>query len=745
MAKHRKTTSDEVVKTYSFKVRNINRFDTETILRATDEYQRYYNSVSDWIKDHLTTKIGDLLKLIPEDKQSDAKYIKTLTSDEWKDRPLYLMFKKEYPSNDRDNAIYKVIESLNPEAYCGNILGFSTTYYRRCGYVACVISNYLTKISKMSTGAKKRRLTDESDDNAICEQVIYEMEHNGLTSERGWTEHLEYLESKSDTNQAYLERMRKLSDYYKSHSDEVNDKMEKMAIESLIKFGGCHRKDSKKSMFIMGSSQSRFDITQTTGNNLNINFVNILDLDVYGRRDVIKDGKLLVDLVNNHGDSLVLKLIKGELYVDVNCTLPFEKAGSSSTEKVVGIDVNIKHEFLATDIPDDGKVVGYVNLYKEVVNDPDFRKVCPSSLLKDFEEFSGYVWFCPIELNLLFSRISKQLGMPNEDFKVEEAFVNVLRRLEKTYIRQGENVKRIYVQNLLNLRSQIKANALLWNKYSEEHGRYDIDKSEEYIQEHPFSETECGQNLLAKIDNTSQKILGCRNNIIQYAYSVFAQNGYTILSLEKLTSSQFEKVKSVPPINSILNYHKVLGCTDAEVAQKKVYSIIKRGYYDFEYDGDRISGAKLSEVGKAARLRDDLFNRTAKSIHFADVKDYFVTLSNNGKLGVSLGPPSFTSQMDSITHNVLCEKDKSGQLRLANKKKVRPTQERHINGLNADFNAARNIAYLTSNDTMRKLFLKPANTNKTLYNKPAYETFIKSQATVVTAMKKEGMVSIIEE
>ena len=743
MASHKKTESNQIIKTFSFKIKNANGLSLDVLNDAITEYQNYYNICSDWIKDHLTMKIGELYKYIPDEKKNSG-YALTLISDEWKDKPMYMMFKKGYPANNRDNAIYETLNTCNTEHYTGNILNFSDTYYRRFGYVASTISNYVTKISKMSTGSRSKNISNDSDVDTIMEQVIYEMEHNGWTSVKDWENQMEYLESKTDSNPNFVYRMTTLYEFYKSHIDEVNSKMETMSIDSLIKFGGCRRKDSKKSMYIMGGSNTPFDITQIGGNSLNIKFSKNLNVDVFGRYDVIKDNTLLVDIINGHGASFVLKIINGEIYIDINVSVPFDKK-IATTNKVVGIDVNIKHMLLATNILDDGNVKGYVNIYKEVINDSDFKKVCNSTVMKYFTDFSKFVTFCPLEFDFLFSRVCNQKGIYNDNSAMEKSFSDVLNKLKWNFIETGDNTKRIYIENVMKLRSQMKAYAIVKNAYYKQQSEYDFGKSEEFIQEHPFSNTDKGIEILNKLDNISKKILGCRNNIIQYSYNLFEINGYDMISLEKLTSSQFKK-KPFPTVNSLLKYHKILGCTQEEMEKKDIYSVIKKGYYDIIFDNDVVTDAKLSAKGELSKFKDDFFNLMIKSIHFADIKDYFITLSNNGVTGVSLVPSYFTSQMDSIDHKIYFVQDnKSGKLKLANKHKVRSSQEKHINGLNADYNAARNIAYIMENTECRNMFMKQSRTDKSLYNKPSYETFIKTQGSAVAKLKKEGFVKILDE
>lgn len=751
MATHSKKNANEEIKiketkTFSFKVKSCNNDLVKKMWEVIAEQQTYYNRCSDWIKDNLMSKIGDFYKYIPEQKRGTA-YAEVLTSEEWKDKPAYMMFKNGFVGNNRNNVIYEAIVANNPERYNGNVLSICETYYRRNGYVKTVISNYVSKISKMSTGAKKKKLSDDPGFDELIQQTIYEMESNGWTSLSEWDAWIEYLETKADHNPLIMKRMKTLRDFYNEHRAEVNSKMETMAIENLVKFNGCHRDESKQSMFLMGTSNTKFIITKNDDNkSFHINFADIIDVDVFGRRDVMdKKGNLIVDICENHGDSIVLKLVDGELYIDINTKVPFEKK-ISSTDSVVGVDVNIKHMLLATDIVDNGTIKGYINIYKEIVNDDEFRKVSDSKTLKIFEDLSKFVTFCPNEFELLFSRVARQRGFFNENSEIEEAFSNVLYKLKKRYIDAGDNVKRVYVENILKIRSQIKAYAVLKLVFYEKQSEYDHGKDENFIKEHPFADTERAKEIIAKLNRISKTIIACRNNIIQYAYRVFRDNGYTMVSLENLTSSQFEKVRSLPSIKSLLNFHKLLGCTEDEMKQKGVYDVIKKGYYDICFEDGKIIDAKLSDKGKLVKMKDDLFNVMIKVVHFAGIKDYFITLSNNGSVGVSLVPSYFTSQMDSTDHKIYCKIDEDeNKLKLIDKRLVRKSQENHINGLNADFNAARNIGYITSNEDFRNMFLRQSRKDKSFYNKPSYETFIKSQATMIDKMKKAGLVKFFDE
>lgn len=50
MASHKKTESNQIIKTFSFKIKNANGLSLDVLNDAITEYQNYYNICSDWIK-----------------------------------------------------------------------------------------------------------------------------------------------------------------------------------------------------------------------------------------------------------------------------------------------------------------------------------------------------------------------------------------------------------------------------------------------------------------------------------------------------------------------------------------------------------------------------------------------------------------------------------------------------------------------------------------------------------------------
>jgi hypothetical protein len=108
-------------------------------------------------------------------------------------------------------------------------------------------------------------------------------------------------------------------------------------------------------------------------------------------------------------------------------------------------------------------------------------------------------------------------------------------------------------------------------------------------------------------------------------------------------------------------------------------------------DEGKVIDAHLTTFGQETKDNNDFCNMEIKSLRFADAKNYFVTLQNNGKMSVGFVQSEYTSQIDSIEHKLYSNKKE----KLVKKEMVRPTQERHINGKMADVNAANNIRYFT--------------------------------------------------
>ena len=231
--------------------------------------------------------------------------------------------------------------------------------------------------------------------------------------------------------------------------------------------------------------------------------------------------------------------------------------------------------------------------------------------------------------------------------------------------------------------------------------------------ENPFRNTLVANELLEKKNNVKQDINGCLSNIINYVYKVFEQNGYNIIALENLENSNFEKRQVLPTIKSLLKYHKLENQNINDIkASDKIKEYIENGYYEFiTNENNEIVDAKYTAKGDIKVKNANFFNLMMKSLNFASIKDEFVLLSNNGKTQIALVPSEYTSQMDSIDHCIYMTENDKGKIVKVDKRKVRTKQERHINGLNADFNAANNIKHIVTNEKWRKVFCTPKKQN----------------------------------
>jgi hypothetical protein len=302
------------------------------------------------------------------------------------------------------------------------------------------------------------------------------------------------------------------------------------------------------------------------------------------------------------------------------------------------------------------------------------------------------------------------------------------------------------------LRAKYVSYFILKEKYYEKQKEYDIEmgftddstESKESMDkrrlEFPFRNTQIANGLLEKLSNVQQDINGCLKNIINYAYKVFEQNGFGVIALENLENSNFEKTQVLPTIKSLLKYHKLENQNINNInASDKVKEYIEKEYYELTTnENNEIVDAKYTKKGIIKVKKANFFNLMMKSLHFASNKDEFILLSNNGKTQIALVPSEYTSQMDSIEHCLYV--DKNGKK--VDKKKVRQQQETHINGLNADFNAANNIKYIIENENLRKLFCGKLKVSG--YNTPILDATKKGQFNILAELKKQNKIKIFE-
>ena len=752
MAHVRTKNEGNMIKTYSFKVRETN-FTKDVLI----EYNEYYNRLSDWVCSNLTKlTIGELAELVPEEKRNTSYYL-AATDEKWVNEPMYKLFTDEYTkkssftdplvanSNNCDNLILTVSAVLNPEGYECNALCLSKTTYRTFGYAKQVISNMKTKISTLKPSIKQKVVNETSSYNEKTEQVLYEMYNNGIADVTAFNDRIKYLKSKETPNEKLISRMIILRDFFKENHKDIMDKQRIMAVEQLVSFGGCKRNTNVASMTLRSQriSVKRKDGCQGYVVAIPVGTKNSIVFDLYGRRDVIKDGVELVDVCGKHADTITIKSVNGELFLDMPVAINFEKKSGKCT-KTVGIDVNTKHMLIQTSVKDNGKFDYYVNLYKIFAEDEELNKILgDDEVMVNIKKNAENISFLPLEMDLLYSRI---LDGPQKYKLAEDRITELLKQWGIKFDAGCMAQERIYVQCVRKLRGNLKRLLYLQNKYYEAQQEYDknMDFKDESTEsketmdkrrwESPFRNTEEGTKLYDEINTYQNRIIGIRNSIIDYAYLVLESNGYDNLSLEHLTSSQFKVSKTFPTTNSLLKYHKLQGKTKTEAEKCDAYTSHKSKYKLSLKDGV-IDSIDYSAEGLKQIKKDRSRNVIIKAIHFADVKDRFVLSSNNGKASVTFVPSYHTSQIDSRDHKMFV----TSKGKIVDKRKVRQIQETHVNGLNSDFNAARNIQYISENEEWRNALCKPTENQ---YNQPLYTPVVKSQNGMFKAIKKLGATKI---
>lgn len=708
---------------------------------AAEEYCNYYNKLSEWIgKNLISMKIGDLAKYIDNPK---SKYFLSVTDVNKKDLPLYKIFQKGFSSIDADNALYCAIDKLNPEGYDGNILGVGKSDYRRNGYVSSVISNFRTKMVSLKANVKWKKIDiDNVDEETLRRQTICDVGKYRIESVKDFKDLIDVLKTREESPQLKekISRLECLYDYYSKNTKTIKSEMENMAISNLQKFGGCVRKSLNT--ITIHKQDSKIEKEGNTSFRLQMVFnKKPYTITLLGNRQVVKyiDGKRvdLIDIVGKHGDSLTFNIKNGELFVHLTKRVEFPKE-QKEIRKSVGVDVNIKHAMLAASIVDTGQLKGYINLYRELVEDRDFVSTFGDSdsgktELGMYQKMAETVFFGVLEVESLFERVVNQQSgwkLDNQLIRRERAMEKVFDRIVKT-----TSDKRIidYVNYVKMLRAKYKAYFILDEKYHEKQREYDLsmgftDESDERRELYPFINTETAKEILGKKRNVEQDLIGCRDNIVTYAFNVLRNNGYDTISVEYLDSSQFDK-RRMPTPKSLLEYHKFKGKTKEEVERLMSEKKFAKTNYGIHYDGEnKVDGIVYSKEGELRQKKLNFMNLVIKAIHFADIKDKFAQLCNNNDMNVIFGPSAFTSQMDSETHSLYyVEKETKGKngktgkkFVLADKKSVRRRQETHINGLNADFNAARNLEYIASNPELLERMTTRTKSGKDMYNTPSW-------------------------
>lgn len=305
--------------------------------------------------------------------------------------------------------------------------------------------------------------------------------------------------------------------------------------------------------------------------------------------------------------------------------------------------------------------------------------------------------------------------------------------------------KQDYITRVIKVRTQARAYLSLHFTKMRLQSEYDKTFSnQDELRKHPFRNTESGIQIISKMRKVQSQLEANRNNIICYAYKLLQNNGFKYIALEWLESAQSERTQSCPTVLSMLNkfdehnnFIGILGKNPAELEQDERYQKFKDCYVLTFTDG-KVSDCSYSAEGWSKCRRSHLNNLIIKAIHFADLKDKFIQLANNGLIQIALDNSQYTSLMDSTTNSLYIVEytgaDGKVKSKLAKKSDVRPSQEKHINNLNADYNAACNIRNRITDAELFNRLMKKAKVNG--YNTALYEAASKSVDKVIVELKK---------
>jgi hypothetical protein len=668
---------------------------------------------------------------------------------------MYYLFTDQYDANHANNLLYSFIKKNNFDMYDGNILNISDTNYRKYGYFKLVAGNYRTKIRTLNCKIKRKKVDVNSTSEDIENQVMYEVINRSLNKKTDWDNYISYIENIEIPNIDSINRYKLLRDYFCENENVIKNKIELLSIEQLKKFGGCIMKQHINSMSLNIQKLKIEEKEKSLGFILHLPLSKkSYQIELWGHRQIKKGTKesneTLIDLINTYGENIIFKIKKNKTYAIFTYECDFEKK-ETNFEKIVGLDVNFKHALFVTSEHDNGQLDGYINLYKHMLNHNEFTSLLTDDEKKDYEELSNVVTFCPFENQLLFARYNKNSKL----CKKEQVLSKILYSLQQKLKSENRIQEYIYVSCVNKLRAKYVSYFILKKKYDEKQKEYDIEmgfvddstESKESMDkrrfEYPFRNTTVANELLEKMNNVQQDINGCMDNIKIYVHKVFGQNGYNIIALENLENSNFEKRIELPSIKSLLGYHKLKNQNINDIkASDKIKEYIENGYYELiTNENNEIIDAKYTTKGDIKVKSAEFFNLMMKTLHFASIKDKFVSLSNNGKIQIALVPSEYTSQMDSIDHCIYMTENNKGKLVKVDKRKVRTKQERHINGLNADFNAANNIKYIVENEKWRKVFCTP---QKAKYNTPTLDATKKGQFRIFEELKKLKATKLLE-
>lgn len=724
-----------MIKAYKLKISDCN-FDIENVIK---EQQNYYNNFSMWINSHLTHKVSDVLLPYFEEKSKNTKYYQNVVDKQ--DLHLYTFIKVVNHNFLKNAFFFSVVKNLNVDQYNGNILNISDTDYRLQGYINAVLENYKSSLKLLKPKVKSHAITNESDDDKKCQQCVYELNrHNDFFNEKGWEDYIKYLNNKADVSQNILDRINILFEYYKNNKDYVNEQYNLSCISRLVSYNGCVKDQNKLSMTVNSGNKPVFSlepISDDFGYKMTLIYgrdaTKRHSITLKGHRNLIefKNGERIekTNLTEEPCHTLTLTKEASGCYAIATCNVEFSKE-SQPIENVVGVDINTKHTLLSTSIIDDGRFSGYFNIYKVLLKDREFLSLIENNkqLVQIYTELSKSVTFCPIESEFLYTR---KYNTTTKNAQIEKCISKVLKQYQDGFYKIGDIDNRNYVAHVKMLRSKISSYFTVYMKYLSEQSKFDKDILNENL---VFSSTEQGVGFWKKLHSIESDIIGCRDNIINYAFRLFRKNGYDTISLESLTSSSFEKSKSIPSIDSMLDYpkHGWRGMNINDVKATKDYEKFS-DKYEFILDNENnVIDLAYTEKGIETYYKPLFYNLIIKKVNFASIKDKFIEISNNTNINIVIVPSFFTSIMDSTDHKIFVDENH----KRLDKSKIRVIQEKYINGLNADYNAANNIAFLAKDKEWRTMLCneKP----KFDYSTPVYESKIKSPDKMYNTIVKMG-------
>lgn len=751
-------TKQMIVKTFPCKTKETQERVEKFWKPVIQQYVDYYNKVSLWLANNLTSytlgQIADILvkSNIKGDTIANNLYIQKLRFPENSNLKFYYLFKsKAFSGNDRLNILYGIVEALNVDGYTDNSLGIAKTYYRRFGYVKSVEENYVSKFATFKLSFRRRKINTDSTFDELASQYLYESASKNKTTLAEWEKFIAYIKE-NNFSQDYIERIETIVEFYRANQNAVDEKQEEFTVQQLSEFFkvGCQRNANKLSMSLCIQSYSLAHIENT--NNFHLYLKKGLEMDVYGRKDIIKDNTPLIDL-NSHTQLIVFSIKNNQLWVNPSFNTEIRKhipSEEPSVTNTIGIDINTKHALMFTSLQDNNQLKGYVNIYKELLADSEIVSIAKRlNLYNDWQEHSKYVIFCPVECDIILGLYER---MADNDVENQYAILGdmVYNKLIRMRDNETDAYKKDYISRVILVRTEIRSYLSCYFTKMKLQSEYDKSfNNQEELYSHPFRDTAVGIQIISKMRNIQLKLEANRNNIICYAYKLLQNNGFNYIALECLESSQSERIQRIPtPLSMLKNPSTdktpILGLTDEELEKNERYQKFKDNYI-LHFEDGKVADCVYSQKGLNICRRSHLNNIILKAIHFADFKDKFVQLANNGRIQIALDNSAYTSLMDSKTNSVYVVEyeDDKGKLktRLAKKAEVRSSQEKHINGLNADFNAACNIRNRIAVPTIREKLMR--NT-KNEYCQPMFEPVSKKTEKVIIEMKKIGRVITIQ-